>query len=309
MNDRAQGGSSLRDGQLELMVHRRTLADDNAGVNEPLDETDQGISPYPPYGNTQRKGKGIIIRGTHHLVVGGTNGAQWVRPEMERLFAPTQLFFGKGPSRLPPIKTTLFEKTSLSALQRDLPPNIMLVTLLKRNLKNSSESFYFVRLGHLYSVEEGPLSAPARVDLSNLFSSFKVKFVEELTLTGNKRREDWISEKLLWNEKLHSSSISKSNNVVMNGDMSVEISPMEIRSFALLTDNNIPNTEKGLAGATKANMEKSHEKLFFGLFFVVFVAMMGLAMFYYSRKQKHVSHLSSNPRTKKEYTSVEGRII
>ena len=32
--DRAQGGASLRDGELKLMVHRRCLRDDAFGVNE-----------------------------------------------------------------------------------------------------------------------------------------------------------------------------------------------------------------------------------------------------------------------------------
>ena len=47
MNDRSQGGSSLKEGEIELMLHRRLLIDDNRGVNEPLNETtdnDQGIS-------------------------------------------------------------------------------------------------------------------------------------------------------------------------------------------------------------------------------------------------------------------------
>ena len=33
--------------QIELMVHRRLLQDDNLGVMEPLNETDVGCSPYP----------------------------------------------------------------------------------------------------------------------------------------------------------------------------------------------------------------------------------------------------------------------
>ncbi len=37
--DRAQGGSSLVDGQVQLMVHRRLLHDDGRGVGEPLNET------------------------------------------------------------------------------------------------------------------------------------------------------------------------------------------------------------------------------------------------------------------------------
>ena len=36
--DRAQGAASIRDGEIEVMVHRRTLIDDARGVGEPLDE-------------------------------------------------------------------------------------------------------------------------------------------------------------------------------------------------------------------------------------------------------------------------------
>ena len=50
LTDRSQGGASINDGQIELMVHRRTLNDDNLGVGEPLNET--GID-----------GKGLRVRG------------------------------------------------------------------------------------------------------------------------------------------------------------------------------------------------------------------------------------------------------
>ena len=51
-NDRSQGGSSLADGSLEFMVHRRLLHDDGRGVSEALNET--GLD-----------GKGLIITGRH----------------------------------------------------------------------------------------------------------------------------------------------------------------------------------------------------------------------------------------------------
>lgn len=38
LNDRSQGGSSLHEGQLELMIQRRLLYDDSRGVGEALNE-------------------------------------------------------------------------------------------------------------------------------------------------------------------------------------------------------------------------------------------------------------------------------
>jgi alpha-mannosidase len=39
ITDVSMGGSSMADGELEMMVHRRVLADDSRGVQEPLNET------------------------------------------------------------------------------------------------------------------------------------------------------------------------------------------------------------------------------------------------------------------------------
>lgn len=54
--DRAQGGSSLNDGQLELMIHRRLVHEVDDGLHEVLNETAFGV--------------GLTVRGTHLLVLG-----------------------------------------------------------------------------------------------------------------------------------------------------------------------------------------------------------------------------------------------
>lgn len=54
VTDRAQGGSSLKDGQIELMLHRRLLNRKNAHLLEPIDEIDEG--------------QGLVARGKHRLI-------------------------------------------------------------------------------------------------------------------------------------------------------------------------------------------------------------------------------------------------
>ncbi|KNC81770.1 hypothetical protein SARC_05918 [Sphaeroforma arctica JP610] len=48
--DRSVGGSSISDGQIELMIHRRCLHDDYLGVGDPLDEP--GYVSYPGWKQT-----------------------------------------------------------------------------------------------------------------------------------------------------------------------------------------------------------------------------------------------------------------
>lgn len=82
--DRAQGGSSLKDGSIEIMIHRRLLHDDAFGVEEALNET--------------AFGSGLIVRGQHYLVLGPPTGgipstkAQERFLQMEKLL-PNWLFF------------------------------------------------------------------------------------------------------------------------------------------------------------------------------------------------------------------------
>ncbi len=61
ITDRSQGGTVMRSGEIEIMIHRRLLADDGRGVEEPLNETDsdkqglrQLVRHYVVFGNEYR---------------------------------------------------------------------------------------------------------------------------------------------------------------------------------------------------------------------------------------------------------------
>ncbi|KAL6195936.1 hypothetical protein ACLB2K_031553 [Fragaria x ananassa] len=83
--DRATGGSSIQDGQVEMMLHRRLLVDDGRGVGEALDET-VCIS-----NNTCQ---GLTVRGNYYMSINQFgDGAQWRRTTGQEVYSPLLLAF------------------------------------------------------------------------------------------------------------------------------------------------------------------------------------------------------------------------
>merc|ERR1719231_1661445 len=104
VTDTSQGGASMKDGQVELMVHRRVQADDSRGVQEPLNETmcgcnDIGADPgrMGAHGHEGDGGcdcAGLTMRGRHWLYFGPIADANQVRRQLiEGLNFPPTLAF------------------------------------------------------------------------------------------------------------------------------------------------------------------------------------------------------------------------
>ena len=180
MTDVSQGGSSLVDGQVELMVHRRVQSDDSRGVQEPLNETmcgcnDIGAKPgqMGAHGHEGDGGctcAGLTMRGSHLLIFDKTVAANGLRRQVEdRLnFKPT-LAFGAAP------KVAGGDLFNASFLGAELPANIKIHTLTS-NYAEINDGAILLRLAHMYSVGEHPtLSQPATVSLAEVFSKAQLK--------------------------------------------------------------------------------------------------------------------------------------
>jgi alpha-mannosidase len=234
VTDRTVGGACLENGVIELIVQRRILYDDGRGVGECLNETTDGVTPYPPFGEAKRQGTGIVIRGKHRLSIGkGNHGASLSRAVMDKAFAEPLVFVASAPSG----ETPIFRSSQGSALKQALPKNVMLITYLRRR-----SDLFLVRLSHQYAPgEDSTLSKAAEVDLSLLFRDYSIKSIRETTLSGNQDYQTWVDRRMDWTG---TGTLSPPFNVDDASDAAttVTIQPMDVRAFhvevVLLGTNN-----------------------------------------------------------------------
>uniref|UniRef100_A0A7E4VQL4 Alpha-mannosidase n=1 Tax=Panagrellus redivivus TaxID=6233 RepID=A0A7E4VQL4_PANRE len=206
LTDRSQGGSSLADGEVELMIHRRMYEDDNFGVVEALDEPGTD-------------GRGLVVRGKHLVTLGTANSVQ-ERKLTLKLFHEPVITYSPMTSFAAWKNTGLFEFTGLA---RDLPDNVHILTL-----KRLSNNTVLIRLEHfLQNGEDALLSQPTTVDLEKLFTTFDIISVTELTLAGNSKIGETRHLPQSWNRSVR--IISQA----LRERFAVQLRPMEIRTLSL----------------------------------------------------------------------------
>lgn len=124
LTDRAQGGSSMIDGSLELMLHRRLLYDDGFGVEEPLNE--------PGY-----DGEGLIVRGRHRVLVNSIKESIRQMKSMSKTLTWKPLATFRKRTSFPSFGNRGYfyhiarsaDRTKFVGINRLLPKNIHLLTL------------------------------------------------------------------------------------------------------------------------------------------------------------------------------------
>ena len=189
--DRSNGGSSMHDGSLEIMVHRRILTNDSSSIAEPLNETAYG--------------QGLVVRGRHLLIVDSPNNSALAhRTNAQQLFMQPIPTFSL--TNLSYANYSAIYRQTWSALVDLMPRNLHLLTLDQLASKQ-----YLVRVEHYFEAHEDAVySQPIEVDLQQLFHSIgEISNVTELILTANMAMRDL--NRLHWTTTETESSYWQSN--------------------------------------------------------------------------------------------------
>lgn len=231
-NDRAQGGTSLNEGQVDIMVHRRILTDDS-GVETFLNDTVNG--------------KGIVVRGRHYLYISKRN------------YKPHKIFekkFAKEIELAPQVLTSranpyfknqsldvwLMSKNEYSGLKKKLPIGVHLLTLEQWNAGT-----LLIRLENYLEKADTVKDGFKIVFLRDLFTNIRVTDMKETTLDGNKLLKDWVP--LQWkrredfyenfNDAFGGNRTTRrvGDNLEplmeVNVDTAVKLTPQQIRTFVV----------------------------------------------------------------------------
>ncbi|VDK39663.1 unnamed protein product [Taenia asiatica] len=179
--DRAEGGSSLAEGEVELMLHRATTVDDGLGVGEPLNE--------------RAFGEGIAVRGVHRLLLDTVARVEEVDLHLaQEVSRPPTLFFrDRGNDTLQSTPTV-----APSILTRGLPESLHLLTAQQWPVEGEpSRNQLLIRLHHIGLPGVGPIT----MELSEAFTVGRVVKAVEMSLTANQLADVARRNNLLWPSK------------------------------------------------------------------------------------------------------------
>ncbi|KAL2939654.1 hypothetical protein RDABS01_033812 [Bienertia sinuspersici] len=228
--DRAVGGSSIMDGQIELMLHRRLLHDDARGVGEILNETVCALDDC----------KGLTIKGKYYIRIDPIGeGAKWRRTFGQEIYSPLIMAFAQqDEDDWMSSHVSTFSGLSSSY---SLPDNVAIITLQARSGARQWESiasacppfrgYRFLSLSlPAYIGEDKDLSVMAHVELKKLFPNKNIKKVTETSLSANQERTEMEKKRLSWKTDDSSETVTK-GGPVDPVKLVVELAPMEIRTF------------------------------------------------------------------------------
>jgi len=219
LNDRTQGGSSLSDGALEFMIHRRLL---HHGAGALITTNEVGSD-----------GKGLIVRGKHYLFFGPTSqSAQLYRKQSESVLMAPIVSFEKYNTRQ---EYESKRVTTYSSLTHSLPESVHLLTL-----ENWRPNQVLIRLEHMFETSDNnALSKGVDIKLNDIFNGFKVLDAQEMNLVANDLLSKSQSQQLKWNSHHMYANVSANARDRRAADLTVHLTPQQIRTFVLTVEHNL----------------------------------------------------------------------
>jgi lysosomal alpha-mannosidase len=214
VTDRSQGGSSMVDGSVELMVQRRLQMDDRRGVGEPINEP--GLNAA---------GSGLIVRMTHRLSISTNAAAPAVGKQavQDMMFKPHLTFSALNVSASQWLSSY---KPSFTGLSAPLPANVHLLTTHALSFTD-----VLVRLAHLFETgEDNTLSSAVTVSLTNLFKQVTLSNCVEMTVPGSKILAN-VPVRTVKIEGEGSSTFPTLPSPPNGADQSITINAMDVRTF------------------------------------------------------------------------------
>ncbi|XP_063227020.1 lysosomal alpha-mannosidase-like [Bacillus rossius redtenbacheri] len=204
LTDRAEGGTSLAHGQVELMVHRRMITEDYKGLGEYMNDTQPA------------RGKHLVLCGNATSDQGPSLAARQRLLAEQGMLRPWTFFSPGG--GWPAGYSHRF-----SGLRKALPQNVHVLTL-----EPWGEGTVLLRLEHIMESTDDPtLSQNVTIDIQDLFATMTVSHFKETTLDGSQ----WLVDvkRFTWRTK-DGSSGGSTPKPITSGSL-VTLGPMEIRTF------------------------------------------------------------------------------
>ncbi|XP_045489045.1 lysosomal alpha-mannosidase isoform X2 [Pieris rapae] len=216
LTDRSEGGTSLEEGQIELMLHRRLLHDDAFGVGEALNETANGV--------------GLVVRGKQRVLFRNAGENYNTTKEILAMHLEPIVLVADAKDLTYDEWMTLKRLTGLKA---ELPTGLHLLTL-----EPWSTSKLLIRFENYLEKSD---TSTVEIDLSNLFKNLNIKSFEETTLAANQRVD---KEKWSWNKErvfvesfndnygnFDEIKLAKENEMVSDNGFVIKLKAKQIRTF------------------------------------------------------------------------------
>eukprot|EP01017_Pseudomicrothorax_dubius_P003296 TRINITY_DN10438_c0_g1_i2.p1 TRINITY_DN10438_c0_g1~~TRINITY_DN10438_c0_g1_i2.p1 ORF type:complete len:232 (+),score=66.82 TRINITY_DN10438_c0_g1_i2:60-755(+) len=208
LTDRSQGGGVIQPGNIEIMIHRRLLADDARGCKEPLNEKDYD-------------GKGLRERVRHFIVPDETTETPKIF-RVEQFWLDQTLdmnFLSSQKTEVEPREVSLGDALKLT----ELPDLVKLYVTLEE------EGSFLVRFHNMDDLNTKSFPPP------DFFKAFQS--VQETSLSANQLKSEMLARKLSWNQAISNQTVSNAGFTVLRNESSsidnVTLRPLEIRTFRL----------------------------------------------------------------------------